>query len=68
MKGRSQSKAGHSRCGVSPASTAARRRYLWAGKRINFLRELVEATRGRSGRITQGDVRFGDLANVPRTR
>ena len=34
------------------------------GNRINFLCEFIEANRGRSGRITQGDVRFGDLANV----
>ena len=34
------------------------------GKRINFLCEFIEANRGRSGRITQGDVRFGDLANT----
>ena len=34
------------------------------GNRINFLCEFIEANRGRSGRITQGDVRFGDLANT----
>src|SRR6266404_1620405 len=36
------------------------------GKRINFLCEFIDANHGRFRRITQGDVRFGDLANILR--
>jgi len=44
----------------------SRRALRVGGKRINFLCEFIDANHGRSGRITQGDVRVGDLANILR--
>jgi len=65
IKGPRQSMDRDSRYGVSRKFSGPQRTSLpVGGKRINFLCKFIEANRGRSGRITQGDVRFGDLANI----